>query len=41
MTDRGMTAVAKIAANHPSLKKLYVFGEACTVCMKGVFGCVC
>ena len=33
MTDRGMRAVADMAARHPSLEALDVSGEACTVCV--------
>ena len=33
MTDRGMRAVADMAARHPSLEMLAVQCEACTVCV--------
>ena len=32
MTDGGMRAVADMAADHPSLEQLHLYGEACTLC---------
>ena len=37
MTDRGMMAVADMAAHHPSLETLQVSGEAYTLCLKDVW----
>ena len=34
MTDRGMRALAAMAAHHPSLEVLDARGTACTVCLK-------
>ena len=33
MTDRGMGAMADVAAHHPSLENLNVASKACTVCL--------